>query len=222
MNDDADRDCRSESELDRLSTEQLLAYVLEQRDAGRPQCAKRALALLAWGYWGLVCYVVAAKVPEQDVDDVAGQVMESALKSAFEGTSVGEFVNWLKVIAKRRRADYHRDREKEPPVGPLPGQGDESDEPGLFGPEPGTEDDTELAHFRDAAGRVLEHRKEVHQLVVRAYGPNELGFMGLSARETAAHVEKVHPGTTMSEPNVHQIWKRFKVELEENLGLGGS
>jgi DNA-directed RNA polymerase specialized sigma24 family protein len=223
MADDADRDCLSESELSRLSDERLLAYIVEQREAGRPHCAKPALAVLAWGYWDLVCYVVGQKLPRQEVEDVAAQVMEGALKSAFDGRSVGEFVNWLKMIAVRRRADFHRDRERDPDTVPLPTGGEEDDgERTLFGPEPGSEDDTDLVHYREAAGRVLERRSEIHQLVIRLYGPNELGYMALSAREAAAQIEATHVGATMSEANVHKIWARFKDDLERELGLGGS
>ena len=58
--------------------------------------------------------------------------------------------------------------------------------------------------------------------MIRLYGPNALDFMDLSARETAAKVEKLNPGSGMSEANVHQIWKRFKDDLEHEAGLGGS
>lgn len=221
ITEDAGKDCLSESELDRLSTEQLLDYVVEQRELGRPRCAKPALALLAWGYWNYVCLQVGRLKNAEDEDDVAQQVMESAIKSAFDGRTVGEFVTWLKVIAKRRRADYWRERKRKPDAVPLP-DGSRDDEDTLFRPEPGVEDETDAVAFREAAGRVLELRSETHQLVIRAYGPNEIGYMGLNARETAAHVESVHLGTTMSEANVHQIWKRFKTELERELGLGGS
>lgn len=220
MADPADRDCKSESELDRLSTEELLDYIVAEREAGRPHCARPALAVLAYGYWNLVCHFLGQRMPARDVDDVAQQVMESALRSAFDGRSVGEFVNWIKMIASRRRADYWA---KEGPRGgdvPMP-DGSEDEERKLFGPEPGEEDDTDLIHFREAAGRVLERRSEIHQHVIRLYGPNELGYMALSAREAAAQLESTHPGAGMSEPNVHQIWKRFRDELEDELGLGG-
>jgi DNA-directed RNA polymerase specialized sigma24 family protein len=181
------------------------------------------LAVLAFGRWDLVRYIVAQKVPAQEVDDVTALVIESALKSAFDGRSIGEFVNWLKMIAVRRRADFHRDRERGPDTVALPTDGEKDDgERTLFDPEPGSEDDTDLVHYREAAGRVLERRSEIHQLVIRLYGPNELGYMALSAREAAAQVEATHVGASMSETNVHKIWNRFKNDLERELGLGGS
>ena len=48
-------------------------------------------------------------------------VMLAAIKSAFDGTSIGEFVVWLnRIVARRGIADFHRDREDDPKVGPLP------------------------------------------------------------------------------------------------------
>jgi DNA-directed RNA polymerase specialized sigma24 family protein len=215
-----DEDCLPERELAKLSNEQLLDYIVEQRDAGRPQCAKAALAVLAFGYWDLAYYLVGKNVPTADVQDVTATVIESALKSAFEGKSVGEFVNWLKTIASRRVADYHRDRERRIDADPLPSEheGDET----LFGPEPADEFDAGEISLRETAYRLLERRQEIHQLVIRLYGPNELGFMALSARETVAKVEELHPGSGMTEANVHQIWKRFKNDLEDESGVGGS
>ena len=57
---------------------------------------------------------ILIKVPYEDADDVASEVFISALKSAFDGNSVGEFVNWLQTITKRRVAEYHRARPDEP------------------------------------------------------------------------------------------------------------
>ena len=158
MSSDPNSDCLSESELSRLSNEQLVGYIAEMRDGGRPQCTKQALAVLAFGYWDLVHYMVADKVPGADVDDIAAAVIESALRSAFDGRSVGEFVNWLKMIARRRVADFHRGRERKPGAEPLPGehQGDET----IFGAEPYSDAETEVVHIREAAGRVLEQRNE--------------------------------------------------------------
>lgn len=220
MTNGPETDCISESELDRLGTEELVAYMAEQRDSGRPECAKRAMAVLAWGYWDFVCVQVAVKVETQDVEDVGGAALESALRSSFQGKSVGEFVNWLKVIVSRRIADYHRSREREPDIAPLVGE--HGDEEEIFGDEPYDADESGAIAVREVTAKVLEERNEVHQRVIRCYGPNPLGFLDLSARETVSEVERLHPGQTMSEDNVHQIYKRFKDDLSEELGLGGS
>lgn len=214
-----DRDCRSEGELSNLPDEALLAYVVEERDAGRPHCAKKAVAVLAFGYQDFIHYRVKAKVTIADVEDVTAIVLESVVRSAFDGRSVGEFKNWLKVIAQRRVADYHGKREGRPPIEPLGSEHEGEDE--VWGNEPATGDEAAAIAIRELAGRLLEQRNQIHQLVIRLYGPNELNYMGLGAAETAAQVEQAH-ATTMSEANVHQIWRRFKKEFGDELSLGGS
>jgi DNA-directed RNA polymerase specialized sigma24 family protein len=215
------RDCRSEGELAALSDEALLAYIVAEREADRPHCVKRAVSILAFGYEDFIRYRVVEKVPPEDVDDVVGTVIESVVKSAFDGRSVGELRSWLKVIAQRRIADYYDGRERSPDTRPLPdGGGDDSDD-GTWGAEPGIDDETDVIAIREAAGRVLETRSDVHQHVIRLYGPNELGYMALGAAEAARIVADAHAGS-MSEANVHQIWRRYKSDLDGELGVGGS
>ena len=46
--------------------------------------------------------------------------MLAALQSTFDGTSIGEFVNWLNRIVDRRGiADYWRGKEREPETAPI-------------------------------------------------------------------------------------------------------
>ena len=215
------RDCRSEGELAALSDEALLAYIVAEREARRPLCVKRAVSILAFAYEDFVHYKVADKVPPEDVDDVVGTVLESVVKSAFDGRSVGELKSWLKVITQRRIADYHEARGRTPETTPLPGGGSDDGEDAVWGIEPGVGDETDVVAIREAAGRVLETRSEVHQHVIRLYGPNELGFMAFGAAEAARLVADGH-GTSMSEANVHQIWRRYKSDLDGELGVEGS
>ncbi len=213
-------DCPPHDDLARRSSDELVAYLAEQRDGGHPECAKRALEILAFGHWDQIHYRVALKVPPSDVEDVTASVIESAISSSFDGRAVGQFVSWLKTITQYRIADYYRKRERLPSLEPLPEEheGDEQ----IWGAI--SEDDDEFATvaIREAAAKVLEGRSQVHEHVIRLYGPNELNFMGYSAAETAAEIETAHRGETMSEANVHQIWRRFKAELQDELGLEGS
>lgn len=217
MPDDPDKPCLSETELSRFSDEQLLAYIVEQREAGRSQCTKQALAVLAFGHWDRIHYWVAAKVPTGDVDDVTAAVVESALTSAFDGRSIGRFIAWLKVIAKRRIADFHGKAERSLDLEPLAveHQGEEE----FFGEQPSEGSEEEAVLIRETVGRLLEGRSALHRTVIRLYGPNELGFMGLSAREAAERTEQLHPGSNMTEANVHQIWRRFRSDVDDALGM---
>jgi len=205
-----------ESELAALGDEAVVDYIARARDADRIDEAKRASAVLAFGLWKVVSYQVAAKVPSDDVADVAGNVIESAMKSVFDGRSVGEFRSWLRTITSRRIADYWIAKENKPTPEPIDRGTDE------WQLEPGAEDG-HYASFetRDAAARLLEERDGVHQMVIRLYGPDVLGYEQLPAKEVALQVEAAL-STPMSEANVHQIWSRFRRELQIALGVEGS
>ena len=77
----------------------------------------------------------------EDVEDQAMTVMLAAIKSAFDGTSFGEFRVWLnRIITRRGIADFHRDREDDPQVGPLPTEHQGEEE--VWGEEPSEADET--------------------------------------------------------------------------------
>jgi DNA-directed RNA polymerase specialized sigma24 family protein len=218
MPEDRGRDCRSEHELARLTDEQLLAYIDEQRKAGRDACAKQAFAILAFGHWNRVKAWVAARVPPDHVEDVAGLVIESALKAAFKGKTVGEFVNFLKVITSRRIADHTDAAARRLDADPLPDEHERDEE--IFGDQPSVESHDGAVAIRECVGRALEPLSEVHRAVIHCYGPGELGFDGLDARETTERVERLHPGANVSEANVHKIWSRFRASVADELGMG--
>ncbi len=103
-----------------------------------PTARRSALAILCCRHFDDVVRRVALRVPAEQVEDQAMTVILAAIKSAFDGTSIGEFRVWLnRIIARRGIADFHRDREDDPQVGPLPTehQGDEE----VWGEEPADE-----------------------------------------------------------------------------------
>ena len=96
-----------EAELTRLDDDALIGYVRSARAAGHPS-ARDALAVLVFGHWHNVARRVALKVPAASVEDVTSDVLVSAIQSAFDGVSEGEFAVWLRTITARRIADFHR------------------------------------------------------------------------------------------------------------------
>ena len=105
----------SESELQRLSSDELIDYIREATDAGRADCAQSGLAILCYRHFDDVVRRIALRVPREEVEDQAMIVMLAAIKSAFDGTSIGEFRVWLnRIIDRRGIADFHRDREDKP------------------------------------------------------------------------------------------------------------
>jgi RNA polymerase sigma factor (sigma-70 family) len=166
---------------------------------------RTALAVLAFGYRGIVRLRVMLKVPSQDVDEVTDTAIESAIGSRFDNDSIGEFRSWLNRITDRRIADYHRRREGKPELGPLPGEGEEE----ALGPEPATEFEGTSVDARRALRQALDELRPNHRRAVERYV-----FAGCSAEEAAQEIEG------MTEANVHQIASRFRRRLRDLLEAG--
>ena len=196
---------RSDHELEELDDDSLIGYVRAARDAGAAQSAQRGIEILVFGHWDNLFRRVRMKVPEADVEDVTGEVIVSAIRSAFDGESVGEFRKWLSTIMKRRIADYHRDKEGDPELGRLR-TGDE-DEPGA---DPHVASEDGYVGVQDAIARVLAELSEDHRRVVQLNV-----FEDLAAPDVAARIEG------MTDANVHQIVRRFRKALRRELGETG-
>lgn len=206
----------SENELQQLSSDGLIKHIRMATDAGDPAQAQSALAILCFRHLDDVKRRIRLRVPAEDVEDQAMVVMLAAIKSAFEGTSIGEFVNWLnRIVARRGIADYHRDREDEPHINPLPTEN--QDEEDVWGEEPSTADATGRVVVESVIDECLEPLSDQHRLVV------ELNvFEDLDATDTAERVNDRHPDLTppMSTENVHKIVSRFRKSVSAKLDDG--
>lgn len=119
---------RQDHELDALSDDEVIAYVNAARVAGAHADAVRGIQVLVFGHWHWVRVRLARKLPLHAVEDATGELMVRAIKSRFDGGSVGEFRGWLARIVERHIADFHRSRK--PDTVALPGQDDELDDGG--------------------------------------------------------------------------------------------
>jgi RNA polymerase sigma factor (sigma-70 family) len=201
----------SENELAALPAEKLIAYHHEARRLSRHAEARTALGVLAWGFYDRVRYWVSRTVPAQDVPDVVDEVFESAVKSSFEGTQVAQFGAWLREIARRRAADYHRRAERRPDEEPLPEEHEHEEE--IWGTAGEVPDPTETVVERSISDQALAELGEVHRRVVELAGPVDLGFDGRPAKETASMIND-QLGAQLNDPmtdvNVHKILSRFR------------
>jgi len=211
----------SNSELSRLSDEDLIARVVAARNAGDRDAGTQAIGILAFQYYDLVYGRVAVKVPKDQIDDVVGEILISAMKSSFDGRSLGEFHNWLQTITQRRIADItvknKKLRERETDL-PAEHQGEDSQVPDQLGVEGGQEE-AELMVVVDSC--LAATPEALHRRVIELYGPVEMGFNGLSARDTANMVNEEFGSNPkeMTETNVHKIYQRFKDSVKSALGM---
>jgi RNA polymerase sigma factor (sigma-70 family) len=201
---------RKEHELDLLDDDALVAYIAAGRDAGHHDEARTGLGILAYRRLPDLIRRISMKAPAADVDDLASEVLASALKSAFAGEHMGEFVNWLHTITDRRVADaYRRNR---PDEVPLPEEHEEAEE--IWGEAAVTGDFTGGVDVRAVTEQLYAELGESHRAVVDHYV-----FAGFSAKETAEQVNMSFTDLDppMTEDNVHQIAKRFRDELRRRL-----
>jgi RNA polymerase sigma factor (sigma-70 family) len=197
-----------EHHLQTLSDEDLIAYLRAARAAGRHDAMKPAIGVLAFGYWDTLVNRARLKLPESEVEQVAGEALESAIASAFDGRSVGEFRSWLHTILSRRIADYWQKRERTVKTEKLVSEHQEAEE--VWGDEPSVGFEGEALHAQECVRNALDELPEAHREVVRLYvfGPDS----------AAAVVERVGDG--MTEANVHQISSRYQRRVKELLGEG--
>jgi RNA polymerase sigma factor (sigma-70 family) len=190
-----------EHELALLSDEQLLVYIQDARAVGCGDAVDLAVGILVHGHLPNIGRRVALKVPDEDVEDVARNVMVSALTSAFDGTSKGEFSNWVATITSREIANYWREKKRRLEPSSLP------------------EDEDNVAWREALAVGFDEPPLDIERAIQIAYGelnPSHQLVVDLFvfARRPAAEVAAL---TGKSANNLSQIGRRFRERLRELL-----
>ncbi len=64
---------------------------------------------------------------------------------------------------------------------------------------------------------MLETKSPLHQKVLRLYGAGLPGFEDLRGQDVADRINADDSEDTMTEANVNQIFRRFKLDLEAEL-----
>ncbi len=158
----------SNNDLTRLSDDELIALAVRAREAGDHARVREILGVLIYRRLPNVKRRVAIKVAPADVEDVAMDAVLSALRAAFEGSSVGEFVNFLNTIVARRIADYHRKPEVETTRLPEEAEGEDNawvDKLGGGDPDDWVADTIDAsAVIRQALGELSDPHRRVIEL----------------------------------------------------------
>ncbi len=199
-----------EHHLSELSDDKLVDYLRAAREAGALEAMNLALGVLVFGYWDNLVNRARLKLPSSDAEDVASEAMSSAIASAFDGKSVGEFRAWMHTILSRRIADHHDAKTRKPKTEKL--NTEHAGEDDTWGEEPsGEEFSAEALYARECiktAYRELENPLHRQVVDLHIFGP-------LSATETASEI-----GDGLSEANVHKIASRFSKRVRDLLDEG--
>ena len=136
-----------------LGDEQLVEYLRAARQAGRHDAMRPAVAVLVHGYWDILVHRARLKLrTDADAEEVAAETVASAIASAFDGRSIGEFRSWLHTILSRRIADWWQKDERSVQTRPLPQPGDEE----FAGHEPAVGFEGDAHVIRNAGGVVTD------------------------------------------------------------------
>lgn len=195
-----------DNELQRLSDDDLIAYVRTARNEGELAAGRRALALLVFGHERDVRRRLALRVPVHVVGDVAHDALVRAIAAAFDGSSQGEFRSWLHTIVDRAAVDYFRKAARRPKETLLPSEHD--DDP--WGDEPFTDGAAGAVELGIIVRQILDDHSAQHQQVIELHV-----FDGWTAAETCSKIDG------MSADNVAQIASRFRAKLRERLDPEG-
>jgi RNA polymerase sigma factor (sigma-70 family) len=194
--------------LQKLSDEELIAYIRTARDDGELAHGRRGLAILVFGYERDVKRRLSIKVPKHVVDDLAHDALVKAIAAAFDGSSVGEFRSWLHTIGHRTAVDFFRRAQRRPKETLLPSE--HAGEEDVWGAEPMVDGEAGAVELRIIVEEVLGTYNERHRAVIELHV-----FGGLTAAEVCGRIDG------MSEDNVAQIASRFRAKLRAHLDPGG-
>lgn len=192
-------------EVQRLSEDELIAYIREGRAAGELLAARRALAFLVYGNAPDIKRRLMMKVPERAVEDLAHDALVKAIAAAFHGGSEGEFRSWLHTIVDRTAVDYYRRAQRRPKEAALPSE--HADDDDVWADEPYIESQAGEVELRIIVDELIGAFNEKHRQVIDLHV-----FLGLSATQVSERIDG------MSEDNVAQVASRFRAKLREMLG----
>ncbi|MBA2448487.1 MAG: sigma-70 family RNA polymerase sigma factor [Chloroflexi bacterium] len=206
----------NDAELYELSDDELIAYIVKARAAGRSSAAELGVRILAFKQerqvTGFMFNQLGSKGPEV-VEQVAARTIADAIAAAasFEGESIEEFRGFLFRIAHRRRVDYLRKNRVDEV--PLVNEHDEDAREREFA---GGGDPLEAVDRASVFNQAFEELgKDSHKLVVLL-----TVFHDLPAKETAEQVNRQFAADSddpMTEQNVNKINSRFRKRLDELL-----
>lgn len=201
----------SDAELDSRSDAGLIAYIHAARRESEHGEVARAIGRMVYGYLPIIRSRVRLRVPSDDVEDVAWEVIAGALKSAagaaFEGNSEIEFKGWMARIIHNKVVDYWRARERQIDTTELPEEHERDEH--VFGDQPWIDEgpSPQVIDLQDAIERALDElERDDHRQVI-----DEAIFTDRPSADVAAEID------AMTAPNVDQIKSRFRKRVRELL-----
>jgi RNA polymerase sigma factor (sigma-70 family) len=200
---------KDERQLEQLSDDLLVAYIVEARDGGYDHELRTATSILVFRRYPQLLASIRKKVRSaEDAEDLLGETILDMLKAAFRGTFAGEFFSLFYVIRNSRIADYYKRADRDPEF-----ETSHSDGPDLIEELLGSEEFTAESEVRMLIEECLAEYPERDATLIR------MRIDGFPSKEVAAKVNRlgIAGQTEMTPANVDQIFARFKRRLRPGL-----
>ncbi len=200
---------KDERQLEQLSDDQLVAYIVGARDGGYDDEVRTATSILVFRRYRQQLAFIRKKVRSpEDAEDILGDVILDMLNAAFRGTFTGEFFSLFFIIRDRRIADHYKKIEGEPEAATS-----NPDGPDLIEELLGSEEFTDESEVRMLIEQCLSQYPDRDRAIIA------MRIEGFPSREVAETVNRQRIGgeTKMSPANVDQIFARFKHRLRPEL-----
>ena len=204
-------------ELGLLGDDELVAQIGIAREAGDLDGAKLASQVLALGFQDQIRIKVARKVPAQDIDEVAQEVLISLINASFDGKVMASFRAFMNTIVKYRIADYWRAQERHPRQDPLLTSTAATTRSGAASPAPRTPPRRSRSAMPSPGWwrRATRGTSGSSSSTARSWSR--------AARTSAAPAWSsgwTPRASRITVDNVQQVWRRFKVDLKAELDSG--
>ena len=200
---------KDDHELENLSDDDLVAYLVEARDAGFDEEVVRGTGFLIVPRYGKQLGLIQKRVrSREDAEDILGEVIADMLRAAFRGQYTGEFFSLFFVIRDRRIADYYKKAEREPESAFESDDGED-----LIERLVSTGDFTDESEAWMVVEEVLAAHSRRDCTVIR------MRIDGHPAKQVAESLNGSGEGANagMTPANVDQIYARFKNRLRPEL-----
>jgi RNA polymerase sigma factor (sigma-70 family) len=206
---------RNRDELDRLSEEELIAYIRDADANGNRPAVEDGFSVLVFRHERNARLRVRLRVPEHEVQDVVQEAFLGLTRAILERREIRNVKAFLRTIVSRRIADATEKRASRAPTAPLAEEHTDDEE--IWGEMPSVADETGAVEVQSVIHQVYAKLNEVHRAVIDLYV-----FEARTAKETADEINsrfEGHPDLTqpMSNDNVHQIAKRFRDDVRKLL-----
>ncbi|MEA2294416.1 MAG: hypothetical protein QOE86_2055 [Solirubrobacteraceae bacterium] len=191
--------------LAQRTDEALIAYVRDAYAAGATAAVQLGWSLLQYRHQDRIRGILAAKLPSDNVDEAAQEVLIAAYEAVVGEHDIARFAGWLNQVTFNLRAEFWRGKPGKSVKVVREGVPLDDDREGSSSYELADDGGFDRSDLELLVDELLARRNSRHREIVRLNV-----IEGWRAKEVSAK-------TGETEANVYQVAKRFRDELRAAL-----